>query len=136
MNSEDSKTSYPHKLLLSISDKINLKISDNYVALSNLSVYYTWKNIKQSHKIKFRISGPKWNHKSELPDRLYTVSDIQDYSYYIIKKHETATDNPPIRTYVNQIENRITFRIKKGYYLKLLTPETMKLLGSTKSKKK
>ena len=63
-----------------------------------------------------------------------TVSGIQDYFEYIIKKHNTLTDNPPIRTYVNKIENRITFKIKAGYYLELLTLLTMKLLGSTKSK--
>ena len=61
------------------------------------------------------------------------VSDIQDYFDYIIKKLETATDNPPIRMYVNKIEN-ITYKGKTGYYLQLLTPEMMKLLGSTKSK--
>ena len=67
-------------------------------------------------------------------DESYSVSDIQDYFEHIIKKHETETDNSPIRTYVNKIENRITFRRKTGYYIKLLTPETMKLLGSTKNK--
>ena len=51
-----------------------------------------------------------------------------------MKKHETVTDNPSIRIYINKIENRITFKIKTRYYLELLTPETMKLLGSTKSK--
>ena len=53
---------------------------------------------------------------------------------YIIKKHDTVTDNPPIRMYVNKTENRITFKIKTRYYLELLTPETMRLLESTKSK--
>ena len=61
-------------------------------------------------------------------------SDIQDYFEYILKKHDTVTDNPSIRIYINKIENRITFRMKTGYYLELLTPETMKLVGSTKSK--
>ena len=57
MNSENSKTSDPHRLLLNLSDKINLKRSDKYVALSNLSIYYTWENIKQSYKNKkFKIS--------------------------------------------------------------------------------
>ena len=58
----------------------------------------------------------------------------QDYFEYILKKHSESVDNPPIRIYVNKIENRITFKIKNGYYLELLTPETMKLLGSTESK--
>ena len=59
---------------------------------------------------------------------------MQDYSEYIIKKHEKVTDNSSVRRYVNEIESRITLKIKTGYYLKLLMPETMKLLGSTKNK--
>ena len=69
----------------------------------------------------------------EVPDGSYSVSDIQDFKY-ILKKHETVTEHPSVMIYVNKIENRITFKIKTGYYLELLTPETMKLLGSTKSK--
>ena len=69
MNSENSKTSDPHRLLLNLTDKINLKRSDKYVALSNLSIYYTWKNIKKSYKNnKFKISAPTWNEEFELPD--------------------------------------------------------------------
>ena len=70
----------------------------------------------------------------ELPDRSYSISDIQDYFEYILKKHSENINNLSIRIYVNKIENRITFKIKSGYYLELLTPETMKLLGSTKNK--
>ena len=62
------------------------------------------------------------------------LSDIQDYLEYILKKHNENVDNPSIRIYVNKIENRITFKIKNGYYLELLTLEAMKLLGSTKNK--
>ena len=62
----------------------------------------------------------------------YSVSDIQDYFEFIIKRHETVTENPSIMIYVNKIESRITFKIEAGYYLKLLAPETMKLLGITK----
>ena len=135
MNSGNSKTPDPQKLLLNLSDKVNLKRSDKYVALSNLSIYYTWKNIKKSYKNnKFKISAPTWNEEFELPDGSYSVSHIQNYFEYILKKHETVADNPSIRIYVNKIENRIIFRIKTGYYLEPLTPETMKLLGSTKSK--
>ena len=65
----------------------------------------------------------------------YSGSDIQDYFEYIIKKHETVTDNPPIRIYVKKIENRIIFKIKTGYYLELLKPERMKLIWSTKNNK-
>ena len=135
MNSENSKTSDPHRLLLNLTNKINLKRSNKYVALSKLSIYYTWKNFKKSYKKnQLKVSAPTWNEEFELPDGSYSVSDIQDYFEYIIKKHETVTDNPSIRIYINKIENRITFKINTGYYLKLLTPETMKLLGSTKSK--
>ena len=89
INSENSKTSDPHRLLLNLSDKINLKRSDKYVALSNLSIYYTWKNIKKSYKNnKFKISAPTWNEEFELPDGSYSVSDIQDYFEYIFKNME------------------------------------------------
>ena len=93
-----------------------------YVALSNLSIYYTWKNIKKSYKNnKFKISTPTWKKKMKLPHGSYPASDIQDYFEYIIKKHDTVTDNPPTRIYVDKLENRIVFRIKTGYYLELLT---------------
>ena len=115
-------------------DKINLKRSVKYVALSNLSIYYTWKNIRKSCKNnKFKTSAPKWNEEFELPEGSYSVTDIQDYFKYILKNQETGTDNPSLMIYVNKIENRITFKIKTGYYLELLMPETLKLLGSTKS---
>ena len=103
--------------------------------LSNLSIYYTQKNRKKSCKNnKFNISGPIWNEEFQLPDESYYLSDIQDYLKYIFKKHGEMTDNPSIRIYVNKIENRTPFKIKIGYYLELLTPETVKLLESTKSK--
>ena len=75
-----------------------------------------------------------WNNKFELPDKSYSVSHTQDYFGYIIKENKTVTDNHPITIYVNKIEHRITFKIEGGYYLELLTPETMNLLGSTKNK--
>ena len=87
MNSENSRTSDSHRLLLKISDKILLKRSDKYVALSNLSIYYTWKNIKRSYNDKFKISAPTWNKKFELLDRSYSISDIQDYFKYILTKN-------------------------------------------------
>ena len=74
------------------------------------------------------------NKEFELLDISYFISDIQDYFEYILKKCGEKTLNPPIRIYANKIENRITFKIKTGYYLELLTPETMKLLGITKIK--
>ena len=96
-------------------DKISLKRKDEYVVFSNLSIYYKWKNVEKSKNDKFKISAPAWNEEFELPDGSYSVSDIQDYFKYILKKHETVTDNPSIRIYVNKIENRITFKIKTGY---------------------
>ena len=75
-----------------------------------------------------------WNDKFELPDGSYSLSDIQDYFKYILKKHGENTNKPSVQIHVNKIENRITFKIKDGYSLELLTPETMKLLGSTKNK--
>ena len=78
--------------------------------------------------------APTWNEELELPDGSYSVSDIQYYFEYILRKHDTVTDNPSILIYVNKIENRITFKTKAGYYLELLMPETTELLESTKIK--
>ena len=98
MNSGNNKTSDPHRLLLNLSDKINLKRSDKYVALSNLMIYYTQKNIKKSSKSnKFKISRPTWNEEFQLSDGLHSVSDIQDYFDYIDK-----------------IENRMSLKNKTG----------------------
>ena len=82
----------------------------------------------------FQISAPTWNDKFELPDGSYSVSDIQDHFEYILKKHWENTDKPSVHIYVSKIENRIKFKYKNGHSLKLLTPETMKLLGSTENK--
>ena len=103
------------------------------MALANLSIYYTWKNIKSEYNNnKFKLSAPTWNETFDLPDGSCSISDIQDYFEFIINKHETSTDNLPAKIYPNKIKNRIVFKIKNGYKLELLTPETMKLLGSTK----
>ena len=135
MNSKNSKTSDPHRLLLNLTDKIDLRRKDKYIVLSNLGIYCTWKNIKTLQKNnKSKISARTWNEEFELLDRSYSTSDIQDYYEYILKKHGKKTANSSVRLYINKIENRVTFRIKTGYYLEVLTPETMKLLGSTKSK--
>ena len=86
MNSENSKTSDPHRLLLNLSDKINSKRNDKHVALSNLSIYYMWKNFKKLYtNNKFKISASTCNDEFELPDGSYSVSDIQDYFKYILK---------------------------------------------------
>ena len=133
MNTENSKTSEPRRFKLDLTDKLNLKNPNENMALANLSIYYTWKNIKSEYKNnKFKISAPTWNDTIGLPDGSYSVPDIQDFLEFIIKKHETLTENPPIQIYQNKIKNRIVFKIKSGYKLELLTPETMRLIGSTK----
>ena len=80
------------------------------------------------------MSAPTWYEEFELRDGSYSILDIHDYFEYILKKHWKKAVNPSIRIYINKIENRTTFKVKSGYYLELFTPETMKLLGSTKSK--
>ena len=105
---------------LNLSDKINLNCRDKYVTLSNPSIYHTSKNTKESYKSnKFKTSSKTWNEEFVLPDRSYSISDIQEFIRYfefIIKKHETFTDNPPIGIYINKIENRIAIKMKTGYY--------------------
>ena len=133
MNTENSKTMEPHKFKLDLTDKLDLKDPNKTVSLANLSIYYTQKNIKSEYSNnKFKISASNWNDNFELPDGSYSISDIPDYFEFIIKKHETLTENPPVQIYQNKIKNRIVFKIKTGCKLELLTLETMRLLGSTK----
>ena len=88
MNSENSKTSEQHVLILKLTDKLDLRRSEKSIALSNLSIYYPQKNIKSSYKNnKFKVSAATWNTKFELPVRSYFVSDIQDYFDNILRKH-------------------------------------------------
>ena len=99
MNSENSKTSKLHVL--------NLKFTSK-----------PWRNINSSYNNnKLKISAPTWNDELKLPDGSYSVSDIQDYFKYILKKHGENTNKPSVQIYVNKIENRITFKIKDGYSL-------------------
>ena len=122
MNSGNSETPKPH-------------VYYEICLLSNVIIYYSWKNIKSSYNSnEFKTSAPTWNDNFALPDGMYSVSGIQDYFGYILKKHGEDIDKPSVQIYVNKIENRVTFKIKNGYSLKLVTPETMKLLGSTKNK--
>ena len=93
--------------------------------LANINVHFNARN----NAIKFIE-----DYGSMILEVIYSVSVIQDNFEYILKKHSESVDNPSIRMYINRIENRIIFKIKNGYYLELLTPETMKLLGSTESK--
>ena len=131
MNTENSKTS-PHRFKLDLTDKLNLKNPNKNMALANLSIYYTWKNIKSEYNNKFKISAPTWNDTFDLPDGSYSIADIQDYFEFIIEKHETLTENPPVEVYPNKIKNRIVFKIKISYKLELLNPETLRLLETTK----
>ena len=86
-NSANSKTSEPHVLILKLTDKLDLRRGEKIIALPNLSIYCTWKNIKSSYNNnKSRISAPTWNDKFQLPDGSYPVSNIQDYFEYILKK--------------------------------------------------
>ena len=84
MNSENKEYPEPHVLILKLTDKLDLRRGEKNVALSKLSIYYTWKNIKSLYNNnKYKISAPTWNDKFELPDGSYSVSDIQDYFEYI-----------------------------------------------------
>ena len=133
MNTKNSKTSEPHRFRYNLIDKLDLKNPNKNMALANLSIYYTWKNVKSIYNNnKFKISAPTWNETFDLPDGLYNISEIQGYIEYIIKKHQKIGKNAPIFIYANKISNRIVFKIKTGYKLELLSKETMKLLGSTK----
>ena len=133
MNTENSKSNESYRFRLSLVDKLDFKNSNKNIALSNLRIYCTWKNIKWAcNNNKFKVSAPTWNDTFDLPDVSFFIGDIQDYLEFIIKKHETLTENPPVEIYPNKIKNRIVFKIKTGCRLELLSPETMKLLGSKK----
>ena len=134
MNTENSKTNESNKFIYQFTDKLNLKNPNNKsIGLVHLIIYYAWKNIKSTYNNnKFNISAPTSNDEFDLSDGSYSTSDIQDYFEVIIKKDETLAESPPIQIYPNKIKNRIVFKVKTGYKLELLSPETMKLLGSAK----
>ena len=95
MNSENSRTSEYHVLMLKLTDKLDLRRGRKTVASSNLSIYYTWKNIKSSYNNnKIKISASTWREEFKLPDGSYSIFDIQDYFKYILKKHSENNDNP------------------------------------------
>ena len=115
MNTENSKTNESHRFKLNLADKLNLKNPKKNMALVNLSIYYTWKNIKSKYSNnKFKISAPTWNETFDLPGGSYSISDIQDYFEFIMKKHVILNDNSSIKIYSNKIKNRIVFKIKNG----------------------
>ena len=114
MDTEKSKTNEPHKFVLNLSQRLDLRSSDKHVVLQNLSIYYKWKNIrKQYENNKLKIIAPTWNYEFDLPDGFLTTI-------------------PPIYVYINRINNRLVFKIKDGYKLEIQTTEKMKLFGSTK----
>ena len=113
MNNENSKTTEPHRFKLDLTDKLNLKNPNKNMALANLSIYYTWKNIKSEYNNnKFKISAPTWNDTFDFPDGSCSIFDIQNYFEFIIKKHETLNEDLSIEIYPNKIKNRIVFKIK------------------------
>ena len=133
METENNKPNEPLRFVLNLSQRLGLRSSNKHVALQNLSIFYAWKNIRKQYKNnKLKIIAPTWNDEFQLPAGSYSVSDIQDYIEFIIKKHETLTTIPPIHVYINRINNRLVFKIKDGYKLELQTPEKVKLFGSRK----
>ena len=79
-------------MILKLTNKLDLRNGEKVIALSNISIYYTWKNVKNSYKNnKFKTSSPTWNEEFKLPDGSYSVTDIQNYFEYILKKHRENT---------------------------------------------
>ena len=116
MNTENSKTNKPHKFILKLSQRLDPRSSNKHVALQSMSVYYTWKNIRQQYKNnKPKIIAPTWNDEFELLDGSYSVSDIHDFIEYIVKKLPTTETLPtisPIHIYINKINDRWILKIK------------------------
>ena len=132
INTENGKTNEPHRFRLYFTDKLDLRRSKT-IALANLSIYYTWENINfKYNNDKFKISRPTWSETLDLPDGSYEISDIQDYFLKMIQNHEPKIETnkeSPILIYPNGVKNTISFKIKTGYKLKLLTSQAEKLLG-------
>ena len=131
MNTENSTT---NEFIYQFTDKINLENPNSKnIGLFNLIIYCTWKDIKSAYNNnKFKISASTWNDEFDFPDGSNSISEIQDYFEFIIEKRETLAESCLIKIYPNKIKNRIVLKIKTGYKIELLSPETMKLLGSTK----
>ena len=114
INNENSKTNESNRFRYYFTDKLNLK-NNKTIALANLSIYFTWKNVKFEYKNnKFKIRAPTWNEEFDISDGSYAITDIQHYFEFIIRKDETIKDeNSPTKIYANKIKNRIVFKIKK-----------------------
>ena len=120
INTANSIIKHSNKIVYNFTDKLNLKNPNKNIALANLSIYYTWKNVKSDYNNnKFKISAPTWNDTFDLPNGSYSIAALQNYLEYIIKKHGTIADVSPVLIYVNKINNRIVFKIKSGYKLEL-----------------
>ena len=103
----NSKTNESNKFIYRFTDKLNLKNPNKNMVLANLSIYYMWKKTKSEYNNnKFKIHAPTWNDECNLSDGSYSISDLQDYFEYIIKKQETIADNPPVQIYVNKIKKQ------------------------------
>ena len=132
INTENGKINEPNRFRLYFTDKLDLR-RNKTIALANLSIYYTWENIKPEYNSnKFKISGPTRSETFDLPDGSYEISDIQDYILKMVQKQESTiktNEESPILIYPDGIKNRLIFNKKTGYKLELLTKETQKLLG-------
>ena len=96
MNTANSKTKHSNKFVSNFTEKLNLKNPNENIALANLSIYYTWKNVKSDYNNnKFIIPGPTWNDMFDVPDGSYSIAALQNYFKYIIKKYETIADVYP-----------------------------------------
>ena len=122
MNTKNRKTNEPHRFKYDLIYKLDLKNPDKNMALANLSIYYTWKNVKSIYNNnKFKISAPTWNDTFDLPDGSYNIPAIQNYLEYVIKQHEAIVETVPILIYASKITNRVVFKIKTEYKLELLS---------------
>ena len=97
MNTLNNKTNESNKFIYQFTDKLNLKNPNKNMALANLSIYYTWKNIKSEYNNnRLKISAPTLNDTFDLPNGSYSSADIRNYFEYIIKKHKAITGNTPV----------------------------------------
>ena len=136
INSENSNTYDPQKVVPIFAGKIHEKGNENFVESSNLGIYYTWKNIKKiisKYYIQVIVSNIEFKLGFKLLGETHSVSDFPDNFEYIIKKHKTLTSNPPINVSFNKTENRVTFKIKPGYF-GFLWSENVQLLESNEKK--
>ena len=112
------------KFVYNLSQRLHFTSSNIHVVLQNLSISYTWKNTREQYKNNgLKIIASTWSYQFELPDGSYSVSDIQGYIEFLIKKREILTAIPPIHVYVNRINSRLVFKIKDANKLELQTPE-------------